>query len=55
MEVKGLCRDCLFVKQEKTVFEDKRTKQLKIEVDWACSICDIFKPLTGYCDMWEPQ
>ena len=42
MEIKGLCEDCLFLKQEWTVFEDKKG-QLKKEVDWCCSICDIFK------------
>ncbi len=53
MEVKGFCKDCIFLKQEWTVFEDKKTQQLKKEVDWCCSICDVFKRLDGYCDLYE--
>jgi len=55
MEVKGLCKDCIFVKQEWTVFEDKKTGQLKREIDWCCSVCDIFKRLDGYCDLYEER
>lgn len=51
--VKGLCKDCLFSKQEWTVFEAKNG-QLKREIDLCCSICDIFKKPEGYCDLWEP-
>lgn len=54
MEAKGVCKDCLFIKQEWTVFEDN-DGQLNKEIDWCCSICDIFKSLDGYCDMWEKQ
>lgn len=55
MEVKGLCEDCLFIRQDWLCFEDKKTGQLKKEVDWCCSLCNIFKRQDGYCDMWEPK
>jgi hypothetical protein len=53
MEIKGNCRDCVFLKQDWTVFEKKG--QLVQEIDWVCFICDIFKRQDGYCDMWEPK
>ena len=53
-ENRGRCRDCIFIKQDWTVVEDKKTGQLVRVLDWICDIADLFKNLDGYCDWWEP-
>ena len=56
MEVKGFCEDCLWIKQDWTLDWTKKPNgdlQLYLVQETYCFLCDIFKSLTGYCDMWE--
>jgi len=53
MEVKGICNNCIWYRQEWC--EVETDGQLCKVIDWACGICDVFKRPDGYCDMWEPK
>jgi hypothetical protein len=58
MNIKGNCKDCLFIKQDWTLEwkKDKRGDiQLQLVLDTYCFLCDIFKSPDGYCDCWEPK
>ena len=53
MDVKGICSNCIWYRQEWC--EVETDGQLCKVIDWACGICDVFKRSDGYCDMWEQK
>lgn len=54
MEVKGLCKDCIFLSQDWTLPDDYEERFVLIHTN-VCDIADIFKREDGYCDLWEPK
>ena len=53
--IKGRCSTCRYLIQENCLKwkYHRGTMQQYIELDTYCIICDVFKRLDGYCDMWE--
>lgn len=52
------CKDCFFLCQDWHLAwkkDEEGNTQEYLELDNYCLVCDIFKRLDGFCDMWEPN